>query len=114
GNYTAVEGRDDPAFDKAAFSLKTRQISPPVRSQFGWHIIQALGPVEKTPARVQPFSQVEAQIEQNLLQQKKSQLWQEWLTKLAEDFKGKVAFQSGYAPPTTATVPGSTTPTTTG
>ncbi len=115
GNYTAVQGRDDPAFDKAAFSLKTKQISQPVHSQFGWHIIQALGPVKKTPARVQPFSQVEVQIEQNLLQQRKTQVWQDWLAKLAKDFKGKVAFQSGYAPPTTATTPGSsTTPSATG
>ena len=98
-----------PPFEKEAFSLKTGQISPPVHSQFGWHIIQALGPVRSK--YVQPFSQVEAQIQQNLITQKQGTAWSNWLAKLKKDFEGKVSYQAGYAPATT-TVP--TTPTTTG
>jgi foldase protein PrsA len=106
-----------PPFDKAAFSLKTHEISQPVHSTYGWHIIQALGPVK--PAHTQPFSQVYAQIQQNLASTKKGQVWSTWLAKLKSDFQGKVHYQTGYAPPTT-TVPstnsGTTTvpPTTTG
>lgn len=88
-------------FDKAAFSLKTNQISQPVKSVYGWHIIQALSNV--TPAKVQTFKQVESQIQANLAAQQKQTAWQAWLAKMAKDFKGKVSYQTGYTPATTTT-----------
>jgi foldase protein PrsA len=95
-------------FDKAAFSLKTNAISPPVHSQFGWHIIQALSPVH--PSRTQTFAEVKSQIEQNLSSQQRQAAWTNWLAKVTNDFKGKVSYQTGYAPPTTTT-PTVSTPT---
>lgn len=95
-------------FDKVAFSLKTNAISPPVHSQFGWHIIQALSAVK--PAHTQTFPEVKSQIKQNLSSQQKQTAWTAWLAKLANDFKGKVSYQTGYAPATTTTA---TTPATT-
>ena len=100
-----------PPFDKSAFSLKTNGVSQPVHSQFGWHVIQALSPVK--PAHTQTFKEVESQIQANLAQQKKQTAWTAWLAKLKNDFKGKVAFQTGYAPVTTTT-PTTPAPTTTG
>jgi foldase protein PrsA len=100
-----------PPFDKAAFSLKTNEVSQPVKSSFGWHVIQALSPVK--PAHTQTFKEVESQIQASLAQQKKQTAWTAWLTKLKNDFKGKVAFQTGYAPVTTTT-PTTPAPTTTG
>ena len=29
-----------PAFDEAAFSLKAGEVSAPVKTQFGWHVIK--------------------------------------------------------------------------
>jgi foldase protein PrsA len=90
-----------PPFDKAAFSLKTNEISQPVKSVYGWHIIQPLSAVQ--PAHVQTFPQVEAQIKANLASQQKQTAWQAWLAKLAQDYKGKVHYQTGYEPVTTST-----------
>jgi parvulin-like peptidyl-prolyl isomerase len=99
-----------PPFDKAAFSLKTNEISQPVKSVYGWHVIQALGPIK--PAHTQSFKEVESQIQSNLAQQQKQVAWSNWLTKLKKDFDGKVSYQTGYTPATT-TAPSVSVPTTT-
>jgi foldase protein PrsA len=98
-------------FDKAAFSLKTGATSPPVKSVYGYHIIQALGPIK--PAHTQTFAEVKSQIEANLASQQKQTAWQSWLAKMAKDYTGKVAYQTGYTPATTTT-PTAPAPTTTG
>lgn len=98
-------------FDKAAFSLKTDEISHPVHSVYGWHIIEPLGAVK--PAHVQTFAEVKSQIQANLASQQKQTAWQAYLAKMAKDFKGKVAYQTGYTPATTTT-PTTPAPTTTG
>jgi parvulin-like peptidyl-prolyl isomerase len=86
-------------FDKAAFSLKTNEVAL-VHSVYGWHVLQPIGPVK--PAHTQTFAEVKSQIEANLAQQQKQTVWQNWLTKMGDDFKGKVSYQTGYAPATTA------------
>lgn len=42
GDY-GPRGRWVPTFDSAAFALKKDEISDPIRTQFGYHIIQSLG-----------------------------------------------------------------------
>ena len=102
-----------PPFDKAAFSLKTNETSPPVHSVYGWHIIQALGAIK--PAHTQTFKEVESQIQSNLAQQQKQVAWSNYLAKVKKDYNGKVTYQTGYTPATTTvpTTPGTTTPATT-
>lgn len=48
-----------PEFSKVAFSLKVNAVSEPVKSQFGWHIIQVL---DKKAGRTQPFAEVKEQL----------------------------------------------------
>jgi parvulin-like peptidyl-prolyl isomerase len=109
GELTIQKGKTVPEFDKAAFALKTREISPPVHTQYGWHIIQALAAVK--PASTQPLSSVRETIRQNLLQQDKTTAFQKWLDGVKKDYAKKVHYQAGYVPASTGTTV--STPTTT-
>jgi parvulin-like peptidyl-prolyl isomerase len=109
GQLTIQKGQTVPAFDKEAFALKTGELSKPVHTQFGWHIIQAVKAT--TPRKSTPFKQVKETIRQQLEQQQKSAALQKWLDGIKADYANKVSYASGLAPATTST---STTPTTTG
>jgi foldase protein PrsA len=103
---TISKGQTVPAFDKVAFSLKTKEISAPVHSTYGWHIIEAMGPIK--PAKVTPLSAVKTQIQQNLLSTKKTSVMNAWVSKLKKDFAPQISYQTGYAPAATASTPTTT------
>ena len=91
-------------FEATAFSLKTNEISKPVHTRFGWHVIQALSPVKQSQkAKPIPFDQVKAAIKQQLVQQKKQDEMTKWWNNTKKDFAKKTAYQTGYAPPASAT-----------
>ena len=95
-----VKGRFVKPFEQVAFKLKTHEISKPVHSKFGWHIIEALGPVKPpTPAKPTPLAQVKEAIRQTLIQNKRNGLIQDWQKKLMKTYCPKIAYQAGYAPP---------------
>jgi peptidyl-prolyl cis-trans isomerase D len=48
-----------PEFDSVAFTLKPKELSGVVTSQFGYHIIQVL---EKDPAKLKPFEEVKDEL----------------------------------------------------
>jgi foldase protein PrsA len=101
------------AFANVAFVLKTGEISKPVQSQFGWHVIKALGPV--IPAAKSPFSKEKTAIVQQLLQAKKSDTMSAWQNKIQKYYSTRVKYASAYAPPVQTTAPAATSllPTTT-
>ena len=91
-------------FEKVAFSLKTNEISKPVHTQFGWHVIQAVGPVNPPKKATSiPFDQVKAAIKQQQLQQNKQNTFTKWWNDTKKDFAKKTKYQVGYEPPASAT-----------
>jgi foldase protein PrsA len=107
GKLTVQQGQTVPQFDKVAFSLKTGQLSPPVHSQYGWHIIQALTAI--TAAKVTPLKSVQQSISAQLLQTKKTAAMTAWVNGVKKDYAKKVAYQAGYTPASTSTTSTTTT-----
>jgi parvulin-like peptidyl-prolyl isomerase len=99
GKLTVSKGQTVPEFDKAAFSLKKGELSEPIKTQYGYHIIQALSAVK--PAKTTPLSQVRASIKQQLGQQRKNDKITKWLDDTKKDYcDGKIKYQVGYQPST--------------
>jgi peptidyl-prolyl cis-trans isomerase D len=70
GEYdNVVRGQMDPAFEKAAFSQKPMVISDPVKSAYGYHIIQVLAHED---ARLKPFAEVKDELAKQWKQQRVS------------------------------------------
>jgi len=97
GKMTISKGRQVPEFDKVAFKLKTHEIGKPVKTTYGWHVIQALTPIK--PKSVTKLSEVKTAIQQQLVGQKKQQEMQKWVDDTAKSFKSKTNYQVGYEPP---------------
>jgi len=98
GKLTIVRGQTVPPFDKASFALKTGQLSKPVHTQYGWHIIQALSGIRAASAT--PLSKVKDSIRQQLEQQQKNELMTTWINNMQKQFckPGKIKYQVGYQP----------------
>jgi foldase protein PrsA len=97
GKLTVSKGQTVPQFDKVAFSLKKGQLSPPIKTQYGYHIIQALSAVK--PATSTPLSKVSASIRQQLEQQRKNDKMTKWLEDTKKSYcGGRIKYQVGYQP----------------
>jgi foldase protein PrsA len=97
GKLTAPKGQTVPPFDKFVFSAEKGDLSEPIKTEFGWHVIEVLSAVK--PAGVTPLSEVEATIRQTLLQEKQTKAMQQWVRDLEAEYEDEVAYAPGYAPP---------------
>jgi len=101
GKLTITRGQTVAPFDKAAFSLKTNELSAPVKTQFGYHLIEPLAAVKA--GSVTPFAQVKAQIRSQLESERKDKAVNEWVTETQKAYEDKITYAAGFEPPATST-----------
>lgn len=98
-----------PEFETSVFSLKKGELSEPIKTQYGYHLIQV---TEITPAAQQTFDQVKDKIKTQLLDPKKAAAWEAWLAKMKTELK--VVLKGGMELTTTTTAAPSPTTTAAG
>jgi peptidyl-prolyl cis-trans isomerase C len=87
------KGETVPTFEEAAFGAKEGEIVGPVKTQFGYHLLE----VTKTkPKQTRPLSEVESQIRSQLASQEQSQAFNKWLEEQKK--KRDVKYLKGYKP----------------
>ena len=97
GKLTISKGQTVAPFDQTAFLLKKNEISKPVKTEFGFHIIQPLGDVKA--AKVTPLKEVQDSIRQQLAQTKKNEAMTKWVEDLKKDYEDKISYAVGFTPP---------------
>jgi foldase protein PrsA len=108
GKYTAVKGQSVAPFDKFVFAADTGDLSRPVKTEFGFHVIEVLSDIK--PKSVTPLKEVQASVRDTLLREKQNETMREWVNDLQEKYEDEVAYAPGFAPAATTT--GETTGTT--
>ena len=99
GKLTIARGQTVAPFDQTAFLLGKGAISRPVKTQYGYHIIQPLSEVKAK--KLTPLKQVRTQIRQQLLQTKKQERFTEWFQETKREYAKKTKYQAGFGPPKT-------------
>lgn len=102
------KGRFIPEFEKVAFALANGEISQPVKTQYGWHIIT----VALTPKKTTSFAEARAGIISSQLNQKRQEEWTAWGQKTLDEAESRTVYASDSLKPSTdAAAPAATTTT---
>jgi peptidyl-prolyl cis-trans isomerase C len=87
------KGETVPPFEEAAFGAEEGEIVGPVKTQFGYHLLEV---TEKKPQQTRPLSEVEPQIRSQLASEKQSEAFSKWLDEQKK--KRDVQYLEGYKP----------------
>jgi peptidyl-prolyl cis-trans isomerase C len=92
-----------PEFDEKAFSMNVGDVSEPVKTQFGYHVIKL---TDKKPAGTTPFKEVKEQLVSYLKNSKQQEAVREVIEKLRKDAKITNNLPEMKTPPAAAVAPG--------
>jgi len=76
---TFGKGRMVPEFEQAAYAMKPGELSQPVKTQFGWHLIQLHDRIAPT---VTPFEDIKEKVIEYLTERKKDKVFEAFLDRL--------------------------------
>jgi len=77
-------GQMVPEFENAAFSLKAGEVSPPVRTQYGYHIIKV---TERKEGNVVEFEKIKGLLTQRLTAEKQKEVFDSYINNLRNSYK---------------------------
>jgi foldase protein PrsA len=106
---TVIRGQMVPSFEEAVFSLNKGELSQPVKTQYGYHLIEV---TDITPEKQLAYDEMKENIKSSLLAQRRSETWQAWLIQKQTELG--VEYREGLRPTsaTSTSVELSTTSTT--
>ena len=87
------KGETVPPFEEAAFAAKEGEIVGPVKTQFGYHLLEV---TDKKPKQTRPLSEVESQISSQLASEEQAKAFSKWLEEQKK--KRDVQYLEGYKP----------------
>ena len=76
---TFGKGRMVPEFEQAAYAMEVGELSEPVKTQFGWHLIQLH---QRIPPKVTPFEEIKEKVIEYLTERKKDKVFESFLDRL--------------------------------
>lgn len=83
-------GQLPPEFDEVIFSLPLRQVSNPVASPYGFHLLMV---DRRRSAGLRPFAAVREEIREYLYDQQEEALFQQWITELRNNTLVRIDWQ---------------------
>lgn len=106
GKLTISKGQTVAAFDTTAFLMRANTLSRPIKTEYGYHLIEPLSEVK--PGKTTPFAEVKASIKSQLSDTKRNEELTKWAAEVKASYEGKVSYAAGYEPPAAATEPTTT------
>jgi peptidyl-prolyl cis-trans isomerase C len=88
------KGETVPEFEQAVFGAEQGEIVGPVKTEFGYHILQV---TDVKPEQTRSLQEVESQIRSQLATQKQSEAFNKWIEEQKKE--RDVKYLKGYEPP---------------